>query len=326
VTIKVGISACLLGDQVRYDGGHKRSSFCADELIRHVEFVKLCPEVGIGMPVPRPTIRLEWHEQAPTASEPASSVRAIVPKTGEDVTARLTEFADRAQPHLRQLSGYVLCAKSPSCGMERVKLYDPVTGYSKKAAEGIFVQRLRQLHPALPLEEDGRLNDAPLRENFIMRVYVYHAWQQLLSEATPAVAVKKADLLAFHTSLKLLLMAHNQQQYRELGRWVAAQQDLTPADAQEYIEQVMQALGKPATRANHTNVLQHLQGYFGRHLNAEQKQELSQLILDYHDGIQPLLAPLTLLRHYLREYPDSYLAGQRYLNPYPADLKLRYAL
>ena len=311
MTLKVGISACLLGDEVRFDGGHKRSSFCADELQRHVEFVKLCPEVGIGLPVPRPTIRLEQH---------ADGVRAVIPKTGDDVTQRLTDFADRAQPHLRQLSGYVLCAKSPSCGMERVKLYDPDTGYARKEAQGIFVQRLRELHPALPLEEDGRLNDAPLRENFIMRVYVYHAWQQL---PTP---LKKSDLLAFHTSLKLLLLAHNQQHYRVLGRLVAEQQELSEAFSTSYIEAIMAALGSPATRANHTNVLQHIQGYFSTHMSKQQKAELSEIIMDYRDGVQPLLAPITLLRHYLREYPDTYLQGQRYLNPYPADLKLRYAL
>lgn len=311
VAIKVGISACLLGDQVRFDGGHKRSDFCANELQRHVEFVKLCPEVGIGMSVPRPTIRLEQH---------AHGVRAVVPKTGEDVTERLSNFADKAQPHLQQLSGYVLCAKSPSCGMERVKLYDPDTGYARKEAEGIFVKRLRELHPALPLEEDGRLNDAPLRENFVMRVFVYHAWQQLPQP------LRKADLLNFHTELKLLLLAHNQAEYRRLGRLVAEQQEIDAAFARQYIEAIMAALGKPATRANHTNVLQHIQGYFGQHLSKDQKAELSGLILDYHDGVQPLLAPLTLLRHYLREYPNDYLQGQRYLNPYPADLKLRYAL
>jgi len=311
VTIKVGISACLLGDEVRYDGGHKRSAFCADELIRHVEFVKLCPEVGIGMPIPRPTIRLENHTEG---------VRAVVPKTGEDVTSKLRLFAEKAQPHLQQLSGYVLCAKSPSCGMERVKLYDPTTGYAKKEAQGIFVQRLRELYPALPLEEDGRLNDAPLRENFVMRVFVYHAWQQLPRP------LKKSDLLSFHTSLKLLLLAHNQQAYRELGRQVADQQRIDDLFEKNYIAAIMTALGQPATRANHTNVLQHIQGYFTNALNKQQKAELSELIMDYHEGVQPLLAPLTLLRHYLREFPNDYLQGQRYLNPYPTDLKLRYAL
>lgn len=310
-TIKVGISACLLGDEVRFDGGHKRSVFCTDELGRHVEFVKLCPEVGIGMPVPRPTIRLEQHN---------GEARAVVPKTGEDVTEKLIAFADRAQPHISQVSGYVLCAKSPSCGMERVKLYNPDNGHAQKAGEGIFAAQLRQRYPALPLEEDGRLQDPQLRENFVMRVFVYAAWQSLPE------SFSKADLLKFHTSLKLLLMAHNQQAYRALGREVAELQVVTEEAPKKYIETVMAALASSATRANHTNVLQHIQGYFKQHLNASQREELTDSILSYRQGTEPLLVPLTLLRHYLREYPSDYLTGQRYLNPYPKDLKLRYGL
>ncbi len=310
-TIKVGISACLLGDEVRFDGGHKRSAFCTDELGRHVEFVKLCPEVGIGMPVPRPTIRLEQRE---------NGVRAIVPKTGEDVTQRLEDFAARAQGHLTQISGYVLCAKSPSCGMERVKLYNPENGHARKEATGIFAAQLQQRYPALPLEEDGRLNDPMLRENFVMRVFVYAAWQGLPER------ISKADLLAFHTSLKLLLLAHNQQVYRDLGRQVAQQLEMTDEFLKSYIETVMDALAEPATRANHTNVLQHIQGYFKATLSEDQRAELTEAILSYRQGIEPLLVPLTLLRHYLREFPNDYLAGQRYLNPYPKDLKLRYGL
>lgn len=310
-TIKVGISACLLGDEVRFDGGHKRSVFCTDELGRHVEFVKLCPEVGIGMSVPRPTIRLEQREQG---------VRAVVPKTGEDVTERLEDFAARAQGHLAQVSGYILCAKSPSCGMERVKLYNPENGHARKEATGIFAAQLQRRFPALPLEEDGRLNDPVLRENFVMRVFVYAAWQGLSNSPC------KADLLGFHTSLKLLLLAHNQQVYRDLGRQVAQQHDMTAAFLTNYIETVMQALAEPATRANHTNVLQHIQGYFKSYLNDDQRAELTESILAYRQGIEPLLVPLTLLRHYLREFPNDYLAGQRYLNPYPKDLKLRYGL
>lgn len=314
--IKVGISACLLGDTVRYDGGHKRSAFCADELSRHVEFVKLCPEVGIGLPIPRPTIRLEQH---------ANGVQAVVPKTGQNVTQMLTDFADRAQPHLQQLSGYVVCAKSPSCGMERVKLYDPETGHAKKVGEGIFVRRLRELHPALPIEEDGRLNDQHLRENFVLRVYVYAQWQAMTAQCSNRHH-SKALLLDFHTRLKLLLLAHDQPLYRSLGRMVAQCSNVTQAFADDYIQQVMKALSQPASRANHTNVLQHIQGYFKTQLTAEQKQELSDLILAYRQGNQPLLVPITMIRHYLREYPNDYLNNQRYLEPYPTDLKLRYAL
>ncbi|MDX1705547.1 DUF523 and DUF1722 domain-containing protein [Pseudidiomarina sp.] len=312
--LKVGISACLLGDEVRYDGGHKRSFFCAEELARHVEFVRLCPEVGIGMPVPRPTIRLEQN------GEGSDSVRAVVPKTGEDVTAALERFAERATSHIEQVSGYVLCAKSPSCGMERVKLYDPATGHAQKSGQGIFAAKLQQHYPALPLEEDGRLNDPGLRENFIMRVFVYHGWQQLPKPVT------KAALLEFHTSLKLLLLAHNQPVYRTLGRELATTDTITEDFCRYYIETLMNALATPASRENHTNVLQHIQGYFKQQLNPDQKSELAELVLAYHAGHQPLLAPLTLIKHYLREFPDDYLSKQRYLQPYPADLKLRYGL
>lgn len=310
-TIKVGISACLLGDEVRFDGGHKRSAFCANELERHVEFVKLCPEVGIGMSVPRPTIRLEAR---------GDGTRAVVPKTGEDVTERLIGFAECATPHLQQISGYVLCAKSPSCGMERVKLYDPETGHARKEAVGIFAAQLQQRYPALPLEEDGRLNDPLLRENFVMRVFVYAGWKALGAEPS------KAAVLAFHTSLKLLLLAHNQQEYRRIGRLLAEQQAMTATFLRSYIESLMAALSKPATRANHTNVLQHIQGYYSDQLSHEERAELSEAILAYRNGVEPLLVPLTLLRHYQRLYPHEYLAGQRYLNPYPQDLKLRYGL
>ena len=309
--LKVGISACLLGDEVRFDGGHKRSPFCENELAKHVEFVKFCPEVGIGLPVPRPTIRLEFHDQ---------QIRAVIPKTGEDVTDSLKSFADRVQPKLKDLSGYVLCAKSPSCGMERVKLYDPKTGSARKEAMGLFAERLHELEPALPLEEDGRLNDPHLRENFILRVFLYGRWKSLPHP------LSKSALLKFHTQSKLILMAHNQAEYRALGREIGAAKSIDEGFCQRYILQVMNALSKPASRRNHTNVLQHIQGYFKQHLDKEQKHELSQLILDYHDGTLPLMAPLTLIRHYLREFPNEYLAEQWYVTPYPEDLKLRYGL
>ena len=309
--LTVGISACLLGDEVRFDGGHKRSAFCDDELSRHVEFVRFCPEVGIGLPIPRPTIRLEKHD---------NDVHAVIPKTGANVTRELSDFADKIQLKAKQLSGYVLCAKSPSCGMERVKLYDPETGHAKKEAMGIFAARLRELNPALPLEEDGRLNDPHLRENFILRVWVYGHWQAL-----PKPLTKKA-LLDFHTRCKLLLLAHDQPAYRELGKRLGEAEKIDEAFAQQYIIDVMQALSEPASKRNHTNTLQHIQGYFKGQLSAQQKQELSEMILQYHDGILPIMAPLTLIRHYLREFPNDYLAQQWYIQPYPEDLKLRYGL
>lgn len=309
--LKVGISSCLLGDEVRFDGGHKRSAFCDDELSRHVEFVRFCPEVGIGLPVPRPTIRLEQHGDA---------VHAVIPKTGADVTRQLSDFADKIQIKAKHLSGYVLCAKSPSCGMERVKLYDPETGHAKKEAIGVFARRLRELNPALPLEEDGRLNDPHLRENFILRVWVYGHWQAL------SRPLSKKALLNFHTRCKLLLLAHDQAAYRALGKRLGEASVIDEAFTDDYIIDLMDALSEPASRRNHTNTLQHIQGYFKEQLSAQQKQELSEMILQYREGILPIMAPLTLIRHYLREFPNDYLAKQWYIQPYPDDLKLRYGL
>lgn len=311
LTVKVGISSCLIGEKVRFDGGHKRSAFCDEELRRHVQLVPYCPEVGIGLGTPRPTIRLEGDVDNP---------QAVVPKTGDNVTQRLAEFATNRERQFTQLSGYVLCAKSPSCGMERVRVYTPGENTNVKDGMGIFAKRLQTMFPALPLEEDGRLNDPLLRENFVLRVYVYYAWQQLPRP------IQSADLQAFHAQQKFTLLAHNQPVYRKLGRELAEQKSITDTFCTYYIETLMAALAKPASRKNNTNVLQHIQGFFKDHLDSPERQELAELILEYNKGKVPLMAPLTLINHYLRKHPDAYLQQQSYLRPYPDDLRLRYGL
>lgn len=310
--IEVGISACLMGQKVRFDGGHKASHFCQHDLGRHVRFVQLCPEVGIGLRTPRPAIRLEGDDPA--------AARAVMPKTGEDLTAQLSGYADQQQAKLDRLSGYILCAKSPSCGMERVRLYQPGEKHNQRNGVGLFARRLMELYPALPVEEDGRLNDPHLRENFVLRLYVYHDWRQLPE------APRKKQLYDFHARHKLTLLAHNQAVYRQLGKELASQEEFTAEFLTDYIQRLMAALGKPASRADHTNVLQHIQGYFREQLSSTERQELADLILAYRQGTEPLAAPMTLLKFYLRRYPNDYLAQQSYLEPYPDDLKLRYGL
>lgn len=310
--IKVGISSCLVGQKVRYDGGHKASDFCQNDLNELVQFMPLCPEVGIGLPVPRPSIRLEGLGDV--------EVRAVITKTGEDITNRLREFADTRSQQLNELSGYVLCAKSPSCGLERVRLYKTGEKDNSKEGIGIFAKRLRELEPALPMEEDGRLNDPHLRENFVLRLFVYAEWKEL-----PRPLTKQA-LYNFHTRHKLLLLAHNQPEYRALGKRLGELETLDDDFAQEYIIQVMAALAEPASKANHTNVMQHAQGYFKKDLSSIEREGLAQLILDYRDGLEPLSAPLTLFKHYQKLFPKEYLAGQSYFQPYPQSLRLRYGL
>ena len=320
--IQVGISACLLGQQVRFDGGHKRSSFCEQDLGAHFDYHPVCPEMAIGLGSPRAAIRLVRRQ---------GEIRAEASNGSFDVTDKLIAFSEQKARQLDFISGYILCAKSPSCGMERVRIYAATAdggrnagniGSSAKEGVGLFAQALMAANPQLPVEEDGRLCDPLLRENFVLRVFAYHDWQQLCARGLTAAA-----LIEFHSRYKYLVLSHATTHYRALGRLLAhvGKANLQEV-AQRYIQGLMTALSVRATRRNHTNVLMHLQGYFKRVLTPEQKQELSDTIDKYRIGIFPLLVPLTLIRHYLREYPNSYLAGQVYLNPHPDTLKLRYGL
>ncbi|MEW7864797.1 YbgA family protein [Aeromonas diversa] len=309
--IKVGISACLLGAQVRYDGGHKRSPFCERELAQHFEFHPVCPEMAIGLGAPRPTIRLVRRD---------GDIRAEASNGAFDVTERLIAFSEQKVRELDFLSGYILCAKSPSCGMERVKVYGG-EGAAKEGV-GLFARALMEAHPLLPVEEEGRLNDPILRENFVLRVFAYHDWQQLAHQGLSA-----ARLIAFHSRYKYLVLSHAPDIYRRLGSLLGRVGE-RPLDevADTYIAGLMEALTRRANRKGHSNVLQHLQGYFKRHLSSPQRQELAEVIHKYRVGLLPLLVPLTLIRHYLREFPNPYLASQVYLQPHPESLKLRYSL
>lgn len=311
--IPVGISACLLGDSVRFDGGHKRLAFAAEELAPYVRYEPICPEMAIGLPTPRPALRLVKNQDA---------VSLCFSKTGgEEITEQMRDFATRKVAGLHHLCGYILCAKSPSCGMERVRVYESDSNNNRKEGVGIFAQALQEEMPWLPMEEDGRLHDATLRENFVGRVYALHEFNQLWQSGLTA-----HKLMSFHTRYKLLLLAHSQPEYRELGPFVAAMNDYASLEeyAIEYRQRLMKLMKHPASRRNHTNVLMHVQGYFRKQLTSPQRQELASLIDRYRQGLQPLLAPITLIKHYMKEYPHAWLAEQRYFEPYPEALRLRY--
>ena len=307
----VGISACLLGQQVRFDGGHKRSPFCANVLAKYVDFVPVCPEMAIGLGTPRPTIRLIKQEQ---------NVIARTAK-GEDVTKALVDFGRRTAEQLDFISGYIFCAKSPSCGMERVRIYEENGRGGFKNGVGLYADALMKARPYLPVEEEGRLNDPILRENFVARVYAYHSWQTLARKGLTA-----ADLIDFHARYKYLLLAHCPDSYRQLGRLLGNLSEDLQTIADAYLPIFMTALSKPASRKNHSNVLQHLQGFFKKRLPSEQRQALGQVIEDYRLGTLPLLAPITLIRHLLTQYPAPYIEKQYYLRPYPDSLSLRYGI
>ncbi|MGL5629735.1 MAG: YbgA family protein [Plesiomonas shigelloides] len=309
--IPVGISACVLGESVRFDGGHKRLPFATDHLKPYVRFYPVCPEMAIGMPSPRPAIRLIRGDEG---------LQLVGSSQDLNVTEAMQAFSREKVASLSHLCGYIVCAKSPTCGMERVKVYDVAGKGAEKVGVGLYTQELMRQMPWLPVEEDGRLNDPVLRENFVTRIFALHDFYRQCE-----AGMTRGKLVAFHSRYKLLIMAHSQADYRALGRRVA-DLDAMPFDALliAYRDHLMQALSKRATRKNHSNVLQHIQGYFSRQLSSRQRKELSHLIDRYRRGTQPLLAPLTLLRHYLEEHPDPYLTQQVYFEPYPEALLLRY--
>ncbi|MGF1723565.1 YbgA family protein [Photobacterium nomapromontoriensis] len=315
MTITVGISACVLGEQVRFDGGHKQNRFVVDELSQYFTFKPVCPEVGIGMTIPRPAIRLL---QLPSGAE-----RLVDSKQDDlDYTDKMKKFAHKQITQFDNLCGYVVCAKSPTCGMERVKLYLSNNNTVPGGSVGVYTKELMAKMPWLPIEEDGRLNDPVLRENFVFRIFALSDFYHCVRDNLSVDAFVK-----FHSRYKLVLMAHSPRAYKAMGPMVAEIKSWNLDEFYiEYRQQFMDAIKERASRKNKTNVLMHLQGYFKRALTKEQKQELADLILSYKQGHQPILAPMALIKHYLREYPDPYLQIQTFIDPYPEELKLRYGL
>ena len=309
--IRLGVSACLLGKPVRFDGGHKRDPFLVDTLGPFVEWVPVCPEVEIGLSTPRDTLRLVGAEDAP---------RLVVEKTGQDLTERMRRYArDRIeQLAALNLHGYVLKRASPSCGLFRVRVY-PESGIPQTGGRGLFAAELAQRLPLLPVEEEGRLSDSRIRENFIERVFATARWQAL-RHAKP----RPADLVAFHAAQKFAILAHSPHHYATLGRQVArAGRILTGAKLDSYGALLMEALAVPATRQRHTNVLQHLAGFFKKQLHGDERAELMEVIDEYRRGLVPLVVPLTLVQHHVRRLNVTYLADQVYLRPHPKELMLR---
>ncbi|NVD08846.1 DUF1722 domain-containing protein [Vibrio sp. JPW-9-11-11] len=312
--IKIGISSCVLGEKVRFDSGHKISKFVTKELAPYFEFVPVCPEVGAGMPVPRPTIRLISDQERIALVETKDP--------SKDHTDTMIHYSKNkvAELESEKLCGYIVCAKSPTCGMERVKIYSK--NNSEAIGVGLYTNELMKAMPWLPVEEDGRLNDPVLKENFITRIYSLNDFYQSMGDEPT-----RGKIVAFHSRYKLTLMAHHPASYKELGSLVANIKDY---DIDEFYQLyrlgLMNAMSHRASRKNNTNVLMHIQGYFKRHLDKEQKQELRRVIDEYREGLLPLLAPLTLLKHYLSTHPDEYLADQAFLQPHPQELRLRYGL
>lgn len=309
--IILGISSCLLGNNVRYDGGHKLDHFLVDTLGQYVDWVPVCPEVESGLPVPREAMHLIGDPEDP---------QLVTIRTGKDHTARMKRWAKKRTTELEkeELCGFVFKSRSPSSGMRGVKIYTDA-GMPNTTGSGIFAHAFMKEFPLLPVEDEGRMHDPSLRENFIERVFVYRKWQEYTRKDGSL-----GGLVAFHTDHKYLVMAHSQKHYTALGKMVAAgkseRRDRLHAD---YLKTLMEGLQLLATPKKNTNVLQHMTGYFKDKISAEEKKELLEVIVSYHDGLVPLIVPITLLKHYVRKYKEAYLSRQVYLNPHPLELMLR---
>ncbi len=309
--IKIGISSCLLGNNVRYNGGHTRDAYVVNTLGAYLDFTPVCPEVECGLSTPREAMRLVGTPEAP---------RLLTIKTKIDYTDQMLTWAKTRLDLLEKenLCGFIFMSKSPSSGMERVKIYNE-KGVPTKSGRGLFAAEFIKRFPLIPVEEDGRLHDPGLRESFIERLFAMQRLRALQEEKQSAGA-----LIEFHTDHKLQMMAHSPKIYQEMGRLVAGATKKTLQSAyKEYERMFLEGLKLKATVKKHYNVMQHILGYFKTHLSPDEKQEALEIMNNYRDGLVPLIVPITLLNHFVRKYDESYLKRQHYLHPHPLELKLR---
>jgi len=309
--IRLGISSCLLGNNVRWNGGHTRDRFLTDTLGKYVEYVGVCPEVECGLPIPREPLRQVGDPEAP---------RLVTRESGTDLTDQMVVWARQRVVELEteHLCGFIFMSRSPSSGMERVKVYNE-HGVPEKKGVGVFARIFMNHFPLLPVEEDGRLHDPKLRENFVERIFALKRWREALAEGRT-----RGNLVAFHTAHKLLIMAHSPKHYRAMGPLVAHAKEAEPSALfADYERLLLEALKLRATPSKHANVLHHMLGYFKAQLSADEKQEALELVEQYRHELVPLVVPVTLFSHFVRKYDQAYLKGQAYLHPHPLELQLR---
>jgi len=309
--IKLGISTCLLGENVRYDGGHRLDRFLTDTLGQYVEYVPVCPEVECGLPVPRESMHLEGHPDSP---------HLVTTHTKQDMTDRMVRWAHKRVLKLEKenLYGFVFKSNSPSSGMERIRVYKD-KGTPVKKGVGIFARIFMDHFPLLPVEDEGRLHDPEIRENFMERIFTLKRWRRVLSKKE-----NRGNVVDFHTKHKLLIFSHSPKHYQTMGKLVARAKDLPLKElCQQYQTLLMESLKLKTTPKKNSNVLQHMMGYFKEQLSSDEKKELMEAIDHYRQSHIPLVAPITLINHYVRKYDQLYLKQQVYLNPHPLEQQLR---
>ncbi len=309
--IKVGISSCLLGKKVRYDGGHKLDHYLKETVGKFVQWITVCPETEMGLPIPREKMRLIGEPQSP---------RLVTIHTAVDYTDKMRQWAEEKLSELakEELCGFVFKNRSPSSGLKAVKIYS-ASGRVSATGTGLFAKAFTERFPLLPVEDNGRLQNPALMGNFIERIFVYRRWLDFIQKGGSA-----GDLVLFHTKHKFLILAHSPKHYVILGKIVAATGRSKLEDIQnEYLKNLMEGIKLIATIKKNTNVLQHIAGYLKKFLSDNQRQELNEIILNYYRRLVPLIVPITLINHYVRKYEERYLEKQYYLNPHPLELMLR---
>jgi len=309
--IKLGISTCLLGENIRYDGGHKLDRFLTDTLGQYVEYVPVCPEVECGLPIPRESMHLEGNPESP---------RLVTSRTKQDMTERMVGWAKKRVVELEKegLCGFIFKSDSPSSGMERVRVFNE-KGMPVKKGVGMFARIFMEHFPLLPVEDEGRLHDLKLRENFIERIFALKRWRELLGKKE-----SRGNVVDFHTIHKSLILSHSPKHYQAMGKLVARAKELSLRELyRQYQIWLMESLQLKTTPKKNANVLMHMMGYFKEQLSSDEKQELLEVIDHYRAGYIPLVVPITLISHYVRKYNQPYLKQQVYLNPHPLELQLR---
>jgi uncharacterized protein YbgA (DUF1722 family)/uncharacterized protein YbbK (DUF523 family) len=309
--IRLGISTCLLGENVRYDGGHKLDRFLTETLGQYVEYVPVCPEVECGLPIPREAMHLEGNPDSP---------RLVTSRTKQDMTERIVKWAEKRVVELEkeEICGFIFKSDSPSSGMERVRVYNE-KGMPSKKGVGMFARIFMNHFPLLPVEDEGRLHDPQLRENFIERIFALKRWREVLSKKE-----SRGNLVDFHTKHKLLILSHSPKHYQIMGKLVAKAKEIPIKELyQQYQNILMEALQLKTTPKKNANVLMHMMGYFREQLSSDEKQELLEVIENYRQEVIPLIVPIILINHYVRKYDQPYLKHQVYLNPHPLELQLR---
>ena len=309
--VKIGISTCLLGENVRWNGGHSRDRFLTDTLGLYVEYVPVCPEVECGMSIPRETLHLVGDPDNP---------RLVTTKTKIDYTAHMVKWARQRVKALEKedLCGFIFKKNSPSSGLHRVPVKD-ANGMPRRVGRGIFARVFTEHFPLVPVEEEGRLHDPKLRETFIEQIFTLKRWRETIARRK-----SPGNLVDFHSRHKLLIMSHSPKHSRAMGKLVAGGKSLgVDSLFRQYETLLVEALRLHSTLKKNVNVLQHIMGYFKQDLTAAEKEELLAIFDQYKKEYVPLIVPVTLLNHYVRKYDQPYLEMQTYLNPHPLELKLR---